>query len=187
MGRDVCVASKFMPINSSGLGVRLESTAEVPEPSPKLFVSGLSKRTTDDGLRAAFEKFGRVLEARVATDRMSGVSKGFAFVRYATQEEADKGKEGMDGKFLDGWVIFADYAKPRPPRTFDNSQGPNQSFGGTPRSYDNFQGSNSTYGGTSSNYGTNSTFGGAPSSYDNSQDSNSTYDRVSTYDGAQKY
>ena len=38
--------------------------------------------------------------ARVVTDRMNGVSKGFAFVRYATQEEADKGKEGMDGKVM---------------------------------------------------------------------------------------
>ncbi|KAH9324322.1 hypothetical protein KI387_004500, partial [Taxus chinensis] len=170
LGRECCVASKYMPANGS-LGVRLESTAEVPDASPKLFVSGLSKRTTDDGLRAAFEKFGRVLEARVVTDRMSGVSKGFAFVRYASQEEADKGKEGMDGKFLDGWVIFADYAKPRPPRTFDNSQGPNQSFGGAPRSYDNFQGPNNT-------------FGGAPRNYDNFQGSNSTFDEVPTYDGA---
>lgn len=38
------------------------------------------------------------LAARVVTDRMSGYSKGFGFVRYATVEEAEKGIEGMDGK-----------------------------------------------------------------------------------------
>ncbi|XP_020972029.1 uncharacterized protein LOC107626018 isoform X2 [Arachis ipaensis] len=55
------------------------------------------------------------VSARVVTDRVSGYSKGFGFVKYATLEDAAKGIEGMDGKFLDGWVIFAEYARPRPP------------------------------------------------------------------------
>ncbi|XP_074589736.1 organelle RRM domain-containing protein 2, mitochondrial-like [Curcuma longa] len=93
-------------------------TAAVPppaEPSTNLFVSGLSKRTTSEGLREAFSKFGQVVYARVVTDRISGYSKGFGFVRYASLEEAAEGIKGMDGKFLDGWVIFAEYARPRPP------------------------------------------------------------------------
>ncbi|XP_074559448.1 organelle RRM domain-containing protein 2, mitochondrial-like [Curcuma longa] len=93
-------------------------SAAVPppaEPSTNLFVSGLSKRTTSEGLREAFSKFGQVVYARVVTDRLSGYSKGFGFVRYATLEEAAQGITGMDGKFLDGWVIFAEYARPRPP------------------------------------------------------------------------
>ncbi|KAJ0045747.1 hypothetical protein Pint_04341 [Pistacia integerrima] len=93
------------------------------EPSTNLFVSdlisssfsGLSKRTTTEGLKEAFSKFGEVVQARVVTDRVSGYSKGFGFVRYATLEDAAKGIEGMDGKFLDGWVIFAEYARPRAP------------------------------------------------------------------------
>lgn len=128
LGRFLLAKDPFMASLSPALNnfaVRGMST-EPADPSPKLFVSGLSKRTTDEGLREAFSKFGRVVEARVVTDRMNGVSKGFAFVRYATQEEADKGKEGMDGKFLDGWVIFADYARPRPPRTYDNPQSENR-------------------------------------------------------------
>lgn len=52
---------------------------------------------------------------------MSGRSKGFGFVTYTTIEEAEKAREGMNAKFLDGWVIFVDPAKPRevrppPPR-----------------------------------------------------------------------
>ncbi|KAJ7948515.1 Glycine-rich RNA-binding protein [Quillaja saponaria] len=91
------------------------SAREQAEPSTNLFVSGLSKRTTTEGLREAFSKFGEVVHARVVTDRVTGFSKAFGFVRYATIEEAAKGIEGMDGKFLDGWVIFAEYARPRPP------------------------------------------------------------------------
>ncbi|CAH2069961.1 unnamed protein product [Thlaspi arvense] len=83
------------------------------EPSTNLFVSGLSKRTTSEGLRTAFAQFGEVADAKVVTDRVSGYSKGFGFVRYATLEDSAKGIAGMDGKFLDGWVIFAEYARPR--------------------------------------------------------------------------
>ncbi|KAJ0801750.1 putative RNA recognition motif domain, nucleotide-binding alpha-beta plait domain superfamily [Helianthus annuus] len=84
------------------------------------FVSAncLSKRTTDEGLRECFAKFGEVLH---------GWSKGFGFVRYSTLEEAAAGIEGMDGKFLDGWVIFAEYARPRDspppsPPSYGNNQ-----------------------------------------------------------------
>lgn len=57
-----------------------------------------------------------VVVARVITDRESGRSKGFGFVTYATIQDAEKAKEGMNAKFLDGWVIFVDPARPREPR-----------------------------------------------------------------------
>ncbi|GLT48476.1 hypothetical protein SLA2020_220990 [Shorea laevis] len=97
---------------------------EKAEPNPNLFVSGLNKRTTTEKLREAFSKFGEVVNAKVVTDRVSGYSKGFGFVRYATLEDAAKGIEGMDGKYLDGWVIFAEYARPRTPLTPPNGPSP---------------------------------------------------------------
>ncbi|KAG6634536.1 hypothetical protein CIPAW_12G125100 [Carya illinoinensis] len=75
-------------------------------------ISGLSERTTTEKLREAFSQFGEVVHARVVTDKVSGYSKGFGLVRYATLEDATKGIVGMDGKFLDGWVIFSEYARP---------------------------------------------------------------------------
>ncbi|XP_059647006.1 organelle RRM domain-containing protein 6, chloroplastic isoform X3 [Cornus florida] len=56
------------------------------------------------------------VSAKVIVDRASGRSKGFGFVTYANIEEAEKAKEGMNAKYLDGWVIFVDPAKPREPR-----------------------------------------------------------------------
>ncbi|GAB2229962.1 hypothetical protein Droror1_Dr00014218 [Drosera rotundifolia] len=109
-----------------------QKAPEIPpaEPNPNLFVSGLSKRTTTDGLRKAFEAFGEVVDAKVVTDRVSGSSKGFGFVRYVTTEEAAAGIQGMDGKFLDGWVIFAEYARPRAPPG-SSPDGNNPPFGST--------------------------------------------------------
>ncbi|XP_024020370.1 organelle RRM domain-containing protein 2, mitochondrial [Morus notabilis] len=102
--------SPFIPPTPAAAQAR-----EQAEPSSNLFVSGLSKRTTTEKLHESFSQFGEVVHARVVTDRVSGYSKGFGFVKYATLEDAAKGIEGMDGKFLDGWVIFAEYARPRPP------------------------------------------------------------------------
>ncbi|KAF6137849.1 hypothetical protein GIB67_040557 [Kingdonia uniflora] len=78
--------------------------------------TGLSRLTTNEKLKEAFSPFGQLLQANIVVDRASGRSKGFAFVRYATIEEAEKAREGMNAKFLDGWVIFVDPAKPREPR-----------------------------------------------------------------------
>ncbi|KAJ7981647.1 Glycine-rich RNA-binding protein [Quillaja saponaria] len=76
------------------------SALEQAEPNTNLFVSGLSKRTTTERLQEAFSEFGKVVQARVVTDRVSGFSKGFGFVRYATLEDATKGIEGMHGKSM---------------------------------------------------------------------------------------
>ncbi|KAL6544418.1 Organelle RRM domain-containing protein 2, mitochondrial [Orobanche minor] len=94
------------------------------EPSTNLFVSGLSKRTTTEGLYGAFAKFGEVVHAKVVCDHVSGYSKGFGFVKYATLEDADAGIKGMDGQYLDGWVIFAEYARPRAPLPTPNQAPP---------------------------------------------------------------
>ncbi|KAJ6752186.1 hypothetical protein OIU85_002592 [Salix viminalis] len=89
------------------------------------FFNWLSKRTTTEGLQEAFSKFGEVVQAKVVTDRTSGYSKGFGFVRYATLENAAEGIKGMDGQFLDGWVIFAEYSRPKPPPSQpQNNMGP---------------------------------------------------------------
>eukprot|EP00261_Vitis_vinifera_P022024 XP_010653444.1 PREDICTED: glycine-rich RNA-binding protein 6, mitochondrial isoform X2 [Vitis vinifera] len=104
-GSSTILQSQFSP-------ARFNSTVT----SPKLFVSGLSRLTTDEKLKEAFSPFGQLLEAKVITDRVSGRSKGFGFVTYTTLEEAEKAREGMNAKFLDGWVIFVDPAKPREPR-----------------------------------------------------------------------
>ncbi|KAI9085801.1 hypothetical protein K1719_032215 [Acacia pycnantha] len=102
--------------------IRLTSTLT----SPRLFVSGLSRLTTDEKLKEAFTPFGQLVEAKVITDRISGRSKGFGFVSYASIEDAEKAKEGMNAKFLDGWVIFVDPAKPREPKPLQSQPQPSE-------------------------------------------------------------
>jgi len=73
--------------------------------STKVFVGGLAWATTDEGLRAAFEEYGEVTEAKVITDRDTGRSRGFGFVTFTTSEAKDDAIAKMDGANLDGRSI----------------------------------------------------------------------------------
>jgi len=60
----------------------------------KIFVAGLPYDLDDAELEEIFEKFGKVVSAKVAIDRETGKSKGFAFVEMPNDAEA---KEAIDG------------------------------------------------------------------------------------------
>ncbi|KAJ4830114.1 hypothetical protein Tsubulata_001325 [Turnera subulata] len=78
-----------------------------------MFFAGLSFYTTESGLSETFSQYGQVVEAKIVMDRFSDRSKGFGFVTYASQDEAEKALDEMNGKTLNGRVIFVDYAKPK--------------------------------------------------------------------------
>jgi RNA recognition motif-containing protein len=54
----------------------------------KLFVAGLPYDMDDAELMEIFEKFGATTSAKVAIDRETGKSRGFAFVEMTNDEEA---------------------------------------------------------------------------------------------------
>ena len=82
----------------------------------KLFVGGLNWKTTDDGLRAAFESFGDVSEAKVIMDRETGRSRGFGFVTFSDDTAASTAINEMNGKELEGRAIQVNEAQERAPR-----------------------------------------------------------------------
>ena len=84
--------------------------------SKKLFIGGLSWDTSDDGLKAAFEPFGEIVEAKVVLDRDTGRSRGFGFVTFADDAAGTKAQEEMNGTELDGRNIRVDEAHDRPRR-----------------------------------------------------------------------
>jgi cold-inducible RNA-binding protein len=101
--------------------------------STKLFVGNLSFNTTENDLQEAFAAHGQVMEANLMMDRMTGRSRGFAFVTYATPEEAQKAIAAMNGQQLGGRALTVNIARPKedrpaggPPR----DRGPRREFGG---------------------------------------------------------
>jgi len=70
-------------------------TAPPPMPMPvqaspdtKMFVGGVLTTTTSATLGAYFAQFGSVVEARIVMDRVTGRSKGYAFVTFADVDSA---------------------------------------------------------------------------------------------------
>jgi len=64
-------------------------TGKEEEQSRKLFIGGMSLETSDEGLTKYFEKYGNVCDSVVIKDKGTDRSKGFGFVTYQTEEEAD--------------------------------------------------------------------------------------------------
>ena len=81
--------------------------------SKKLFVGGLSWGTDDQSLRAAFEQFGEITDAKVITDRDTGRSRGFGFVTFSEGGDADTAVESMNGTELDGRTLNVNEARDR--------------------------------------------------------------------------
>ncbi|EXB54608.1 Cold-inducible RNA-binding protein [Morus notabilis] len=79
----------------------------------KLFVGGLSFSTNETALTEAFSQYGQVVEAKIVMNKVSDKSKGFGFVTFASVDEAHNALTEMNGKALNGRVIFVDYAKPK--------------------------------------------------------------------------
>jgi len=99
----------------------------------KLYVGGLSYDTTEATLKDTFAAVGTVETATIIMDKMTGRSKGFGFVEMATEEEAKKAIETLNGKELDGRTLTVNEAKPmepRAPRTGGGFGGGRGGFGG---------------------------------------------------------
>ena len=62
----------------------------------KLFVAGLPYDLYDDELVEIFEKFGTIASAKVALDKETGKSRGFAFVDMPNDEEAREAMEHLN-------------------------------------------------------------------------------------------
>jgi RNA recognition motif-containing protein len=77
----------------------------------KLFIGSLAWATDDDSLRAFFEQFGTVSSASVVKERDSGRSRGFGFVEFEDDAEADRAIAEGDGKELDGRNITVSEAR----------------------------------------------------------------------------
>lgn len=80
--------------------------------SSKLYVGSLPYSTTDEQLTDLFSQYGSVTSARVITDKYTGQSRGFGFVEMATNEEAQRAIEALNGTKLEHRTIVVNEAKP---------------------------------------------------------------------------
>ncbi len=81
--------------------------------STKLFVGSLPWAVNDETLQAAFESHGKVVSAKVITDRQTGRSRGFGFVEMENESEASEAIKALNGSEMNGRNIIVSEAKPK--------------------------------------------------------------------------
>src|SRR2546421_13023444 len=95
--------------------------------STKLYIGNLAFQTTSQEPQELFAQGGTVESASVVEDRMTGRSRGFAFVEMSTKEEATAAIDQFNGKELGGRALKVNEAKPRENRA---GGGGGRGFGG---------------------------------------------------------
>jgi len=79
-----------------------------------LFVAGLPYDLDDAELEEIFEKFGKVVSAKVSMDRETGKSRGFGFVKMENAADGQEAIEMLKGIFLGKKELIVKEAEDRP-------------------------------------------------------------------------
>jgi RNA recognition motif-containing protein len=82
----------------------------------RLFVGNLSYQTIENDLQDYFAQIGTVTSVNLMFDKVSGKSRGFAFVEFASPEEAAKAVEQLHNKEFQGRALTINIARPREER-----------------------------------------------------------------------
>ena len=94
----------------------------------KLYVGNLAFETTENDLQDLFEQHGVVNEVNLMMDRMTGRSRGFAFITMNDDEQAKAAMTATNGKELNGRALNVNEARPREERPRAN--GSRRNFSG---------------------------------------------------------
>lgn len=82
--------------------------------SAKVFVGNLDFNTTRAEVQELFSQIGEIKDVFLPTDRESGRPRGFAFVEFASDEDASKAIERFNGYELSGRALRVNAADDRP-------------------------------------------------------------------------
>jgi RNA recognition motif-containing protein len=97
----------------------------------RIYVGNLSFTLSSDQLRQTFSEYGEIESAEVIFDHQTGRSRGFAFVRMASDSDAADAIASLNGTMLDGRRIKVSEALPQRNRSSLTTNGA-QSQTGSP-------------------------------------------------------
>jgi RNA recognition motif-containing protein len=76
-----------------------------------MYVSNLGFHVNDEDLRKLFEPFGPVSSAKIITDRETGGSRRFGFVKMDSHTDASLAMSKLNGKEIEGRFISINVAR----------------------------------------------------------------------------
>src|SRR3990172_6770099 len=82
----------------------------------RLFVGSLPYSVTSAQLEELFTQVGKITSLNLITDKFSGTSKGFAFVEFTTDAEADEAIKKFNNFEFEGRKMVVNVARPQEKR-----------------------------------------------------------------------
>ncbi len=82
----------------------------------KLYVGNLPYTVTEDELRDLFSQAGEIKEVTLILDRDTRRPKGFGFVEFTNQADAEKAIQMFNDQEIEGRRMTVNMARPREPR-----------------------------------------------------------------------
>jgi len=80
--------------------IRVSHSRQATTQDTNLYVGNLDASVTRDTLGDLFGRYGKVLDAKVLTDRVTGESKGYGFVRLERREDCDGAIAALTGAIM---------------------------------------------------------------------------------------
>src|SRR5689334_23698741 len=127
----------------------------------KVFVGNLDFNTTKTEVQNLFSEIGEIRDVYLPMDRQSGRPRGFAFVEFASDEDAAKAIEKFNGYQLSGRALRVNAAEDRP-RTGGGGGRPGGGYGGGMRPP---YGGGDDFGGGGGDFGGGGGYGGGGGGY----------------------
>lgn len=108
-----------------------DDASQQPADPKKLFVGSLPFSMTEDQITELFAQYGELASVKLIIDKMTGRSRGFAFVTFGgenAEKDAEAALQAVNNMEVEGRQLIVTIARPlspdsRGPRRFDDSRG----------------------------------------------------------------
>ncbi len=94
-----------------------------------IYVGNVDFKASEDQLSKLFAEYGEVTSVKIISDKLTGRSKGYAFVEMANDDEGNAAVKALNGYALNNRPMAVSVARPREEnRTFNKGREENRGF-----------------------------------------------------------
>lgn len=111
-------ACKFLPREQ-----RIQLPTSNKADTSSVYVKNFADSLNDQSLGSLFEKYGPIVSSKVIKDSF-GKSRGFGFVRFADEKNAEAAMNELNGKLINGRELHTSRAQTAPQRRFNVERKP---------------------------------------------------------------
>lgn len=79
-------------------------------------ITNLSEEASENDVQELCRNFGAISRIYVAKDKVTGQSKGFAFVNFHRHDDAERAIAKLNGYGYDNLILHVEWAKPSTPK-----------------------------------------------------------------------